>query len=624
MADVALPTVTLGEFLERLSGVKKAGSRWSARCPAHDDRTPSLTVSQGRDGVLAKCHAGCSFDAIVAGAGLEPSQLFAPRADRVVSRTSSTSPASNGHGRNGAHSRLGDLTLVEQYTYTDADGLPLFQTRRYVPKTFRQFRFENEHWIAGLGEVEPVLFNLPAVIEAVAMGRRVVIVEGEKDAVALTALGVIATTSPMGAGKWRDSMSEVFRDAADVVILPDNDDAGRNHAMLVANSLAAHGATALIVQLPRLKAKQDVSDWLASGGSEAELEMLIRSAERVARGSWEPDDGREMVMPPRFRLLSIEEVEQIPAPTFLVEDIIPDASACELHGPPGGGKTFAALDLALSVASGRNFFGHKVRQGPVVYVIGEGQSGMGIRIRAWKAARGVWGDIRFKVVPSAVQLLEPLDVQLFVNTLLAGLDVAPVLIVLDTLARCFVGGEENLARDMGIAIATVDALRQRTGAAVLLVHHTRVDGDRERGSNTLRGGVDTMLSISGDEQRMTLVCEKQKDARPFGEITFHLVESLQSMVLQLPGRVEPGPSRKAMAVLEVLVRDFPETSPSTTEWKDAAEAPKTSFWRSTGELLRANYVVMTEKGASKRWTATPDGRIAVALIGKTLETRGAK
>lgn len=347
---------------------------------------------------------------------------------------------------------------------------------------------------------------------------------------------------------------------------------------------------------------------------DAEYLASVRSLEAP------PGEGER---PPRFTLLSIEEVEKIPPPTFLVEDIIPDASACEIHGPPGGGKTFLTIDLALCVASGASFFGHKVRQGNVVYVIGEGQSGMGARIRAWKAARAMFGEILFSVVANPVQLLEPPDVELFVRAIEAGLAEKPLLIVLDTLARCFLGGEENSARDMGMAVATVDALRRRTGAAILLVHHTRVDGDRERGSIALRGGMDTMLSLSGDEERMTLSCEKQKDAPPFGDLKLHLVESLDSMVFSLPGVSSAGgPSRKAMAALEVLIRDFPETSPSTSEWKEAAEAPKSSFYRATGELLRAGYVTVKEKGAGKKWTATPDGRMAAALIGKNLETNG--
>lgn len=345
---------------------------------------------------------------------------------------------------------------------------------------------------------------------------------------------------------------------------------------------------------------------LATAEADAEYAEAVRLLELSPR---------EATAPKRFVLMTIAEVERIPPPTFLVEDIIPDASACEIHGPPGGGKTFLTMDLALCVASGASFFGHKVRRGPVVYVIGEGQSGLGARIRAWKAARQMFGEVAFYVVPMPVQLLQPADVELFVSAIIDTLDGPPVLIVLDTFARCFLGGEENSARDMGMAVATVDALRRRTGAAILLVHHTRKAGDEERGSIALRGGMDTMLSLKGEGGRATLSCEKQKDAPEFGDIKLHLVGSGDSMVFAIPG-THTGPSRAALGVLETLIRDFPTGSPSMSEWKEAADTPKTSFWRLRAELLRAQYVSETETGRTKRYAATPEGRAALAFLAK--------
>ena len=322
------------------------------------------------------------------------------------------------------------------------------------------------------------------------------------------------------------------------------------------------------------------------------------------------------VAEPRFRLLTIEEVEAIPAVTFLVDQIIPTAGAGELHAPPGGGKTFLALDLALCVASGVNFFGHKVQKGNVIYVLGEGQSGAGARIRAWKARRQVWSDIRFHLVPEPVQLLDQGDVALFLHAL-GPLPESPSLIVLDTLARSFLGGEENSAKDMGQLVARVDYIRKRTGAAVLLVHHTRVDEERERGSIALRGGMDTMLALKAEDDQIKLVCEKQKDAREFAAITLQLVPSADSMVFAEPGVGQrAGPSRKALGVLEVLARDFPGQDPTTTEWKDAASVPHATFYRARGALLNAGYVAEEKKGNAVRYRATPEGKAAIVMAGR--------
>src|SRR5262245_30986518 len=70
--------MTAAEFVERLEGVRRNGAGWVARCPAHEDRHASLSVSEGDDGrVLVHCHAGCAIEAVVAALGLEMHDLFA-------------------------------------------------------------------------------------------------------------------------------------------------------------------------------------------------------------------------------------------------------------------------------------------------------------------------------------------------------------------------------------------------------------------------------------------------------------------------------------------------------------------------------------------------------------------
>jgi putative DNA primase/helicase len=127
---------------------------------------------------------------------------------------------------------------------------------------------------------------LPELLEAVAAERRIFIVEGEKDADALTELGLRATTNAMGAGKWRESYSD-FLEGADVVILPDNDDAGRSHAEQVAAHSRARNATVKVVALPGLPEKGDVSDWLNAGNDVDALEALIGKTPRWAARSIE-------------------------------------------------------------------------------------------------------------------------------------------------------------------------------------------------------------------------------------------------------------------------------------------------------------------------------------------------
>lgn len=124
------------------------------------------------------------------------------------------------------------------------------------------------------------------------------------------------------------------------------------------------------------------------------------------------------------------------------------------------------------------------------------------------------------------------DVKDLLATIQARVSPPPVLIVVDTLARNFVGNE-NATEDMNAYVRACDRLREETGATIFSVHHSGlVETDRGRGSNALKGGVDTEILCSRDANRLTLVCKKQKDAAEFGDMTFETVPVGQSLVLK--------------------------------------------------------------------------------------------
>ena len=130
------------------------------------------------------------------------------------------------------------MNIIATYDYVDADGRLLFQVCRVGGdrKSFRQRRPNGRGgWTWNLDGVAPVLYRLPELVQ-VDRSRPVYVVEGEKDVDNLLAIGVVATTNPGGAGKWRSEYSAVLADRC-VVIIPDNDDAGRRHAEAVARSL---------------------------------------------------------------------------------------------------------------------------------------------------------------------------------------------------------------------------------------------------------------------------------------------------------------------------------------------------------------------------------------------------
>ena len=166
------------------------------------------------------------------------------------------------------------LNIVARYPYTDRDGQLVFEVVRLEPKNFRQRRPDGAGgWIWKMAGVQRVIYRLPAVVAAVENGAPVYVVEGEKAADALTELGVTATCSPGGANKWRREYSQYLA-GADVVILPDNDGPGREHAQAVAASLRGiHGKAARVrvLPLPGLTEKGDAFDWIAAGGTAAQL-----------------------------------------------------------------------------------------------------------------------------------------------------------------------------------------------------------------------------------------------------------------------------------------------------------------------------------------------------------------
>jgi putative DNA primase/helicase len=168
----------------------------------------------------------------------------------------------NGNGHSFTH------RIVCAYDHRDVDGHVLYQAVRLAhPKDFRLRRPDPAHagqWIWNVvGAVRLVPYRLPELRQGVALREKIFVVEGEKDADRLTDVGMYATTSPLGAEKWRSEYNPHFA-GADVIIPPDNDDAGRKHAEQVARALSGVAGSVRLLELPGLPPKGDVSDWLGS------------------------------------------------------------------------------------------------------------------------------------------------------------------------------------------------------------------------------------------------------------------------------------------------------------------------------------------------------------------------
>jgi len=256
--------VSVADVLARLDKVKKSGAGWTARCPAHDDKNPSLSISEADDGkVLLYCHAGCEYPDVARALG-----IGREHARFVPTRRFST---------------MSTAALADTYEYTDEQAKPLFRVKRFKlvdgGKTFSQERPDGSGgWIKDVKGVRRVPYRLPKVIEAAKLGGVVHIVEGEKDVHSLEGLGLVATTNAGGAGKWLDDYSAHLKGASLAVVLPDNDEPGRRHGQLVACSLVKTGVPVKVVPLPGVPEKGDASDWIKAGGTKDQLAALVEAA----------------------------------------------------------------------------------------------------------------------------------------------------------------------------------------------------------------------------------------------------------------------------------------------------------------------------------------------------------
>lgn len=238
------------EFVAQLKKIKRQGEGYLACCPAHDDKTPSLSIKESIDGkILIHCFAGCDTTSILSAMGLAEQDLFLKP------------PSSPSKGKN----------LVTRYAYEDAFGNLQYEVCRYTPKDFRIQRIEQGQRKWGLGTVNPILYKLPNIVTAIQAKQPIFICEGEKDADTLTALHYTATTAPLGAGKWRDSYTSELQGAIHIIILPDCDKPGRQHAITVAEKLIKQGLRVSLADLqqlaPSLPEKADITDYLQQAGS---------------------------------------------------------------------------------------------------------------------------------------------------------------------------------------------------------------------------------------------------------------------------------------------------------------------------------------------------------------------
>lgn len=464
---------TIGDLLGRLDGVRKGRApegmegQWSARCPAHDDRRSSLSVAltspddQGVRRVLQDCHAGCSPQDVCKAEGLDISDLFINPEPRVTA----------------------------SYDWHDERGNVIATKLRWRNKPQGKFT-----WRGGLDGLKLPLYRLPELKEACIRGDVVVVAEGPGDADALASIGLCATCPPHGAAKggkdakWQGDHTDSLRGASRVLVLPDNDEVGREWSATITHTLIQSGLNAELVTLPGLEGS-DPKDWATSGGTVAKLLSLADSANLLNEAGWDYQP-KEVLM---------EEAD----PTWLVDRLILRGGVSLVVGGPKAGKSTFTRDLATALASYETeWLGHPCTGGDVFLVSLEDAGPMlKAHFLAIQNGNGVCPQGEHTIYVHRKP--PPPGAPLALHILLKSLPPArrPCLVVIDTLQRFARIENLNSYSEVVIAIEPLMQAARDTGVHIMILHHS-AKGALQRnaienplGSQALGGSVDTVMAI---------------------------------------------------------------------------------------------------------------------------------
>lgn len=503
---------------------------------------------------------GCSFEEAVedlakmAGMPMPHSASSGAHRPRAVAGNGADRPSEDDHPNapgnqdNQQRRRKGGGTVTAVYDYTDGDGTLLYQVCRIEDvnasgkpiKTFMQRRPAPNGltgWVWGLSSgdfiqgkrgdwfiateerlnqwngaavatfhdgVAHSLYRLPELLDERAQGhdaRTVFVTEGEKDSDTLTEWGVLGTTNSGGASNWSKHHAEMFR-GMDVVVLLDNDPAGRSRGHMIGASLRgiARRTRVLDWRLHWLNCpeKADVTDWRNHAAGNAE--KLFAIVDKLPEWTPQRPDSE-------FRAVTFNEIEK-PSREFewLIKKILTRGETSLWFGAPGCGKSFLLTDAAMSISRGEQWLGFKTRRGLVVYQAGEGGLGLKQRLRAYRKTYDIdaHANLPFVLLPSPINLFAgDADTDKLIkeiNAWSAFYDIPLELVAIDTFSAASAGADENASKDVGPVLARCRRIAMETGAHVALVHHTPKGGGSPRGWSGFTGNVENVIEVIRTDQ----------------------------------------------------------------------------------------------------------------------------
>ena len=339
-----------------------------------------------------------------------------------------------------------------------------------------------------------------------------------------------------------------------------------------------------------------------------------------------------------FEALNIQDIMNLPDPEWLVESMIIERSLGFFYGPPGSGKSFVCLSLALALAAKQPSWFNKAitRTGPVIYVSSEGVSDMKFRLKAWEISTGVpIASIPFYLVHSSMNFMQADHVNRLLRTIqnvatLAG--EPPVAIWVDTVSRVLVGADENAAQTVTQFVGACDAIRTHFATTVIGVHHVTKSTGVMRGSSVLEGAADFAFSIDrekGDKVGF-LKAQKIKAAQDGFTIAFELqsipigdIKGSTSLVAKLATEEAPDPHQwpdrlTCVAILKEIEAAWNSKNPWSNKPQTRADG------RYAPAIITAHYAVQKDMAERMVQEWLTNDIIAVTEVDSTSKKRGLK
>lgn len=272
-------------------------------------------------------------------------------------------------------------------------------------------------------------------------------------------------------------------------------------------------------------------------------------------------------------------ITELPEPAPLIYDLLPLDAAAVLFGPSGSGKSLVALDWALHVASGLDWWGRPTVHGPVLYVVAEGARGTKHRYEAWCEYHSVSQVDQITWMTAPANVLQSVEREVLLSIVE---ETRPILTVLDTLARHIPGGDENSFETMSVLVETLDGIKRLTGGTALGVHHSGKDEEKGgRGHSSLKGALDAELVVRAYRDhglRVKVRAEKYKDWEDHRDLYMARMETVGKSLVPVPEDELRDAERVALKALEE------HGSMPWSVWLSTSGLARSTFYRAQQRL----------------------------------------